>query len=61
MTRCDWAKTVLEIDYHDQEWGKPKYDDAILFEMLILEGLRIIARPWMVLIPKRLRIMIKIN
>ena len=24
--------------YHDTEWGIPKYDDATLFEMLILEG-----------------------
>ena len=40
MTRCDWAQKALEIDYHDQEWGKPKYDDAILFEMLILEGMQ---------------------
>ncbi|RVU84372.1 DNA-3-methyladenine glycosylase I [Leucothrix sargassi] len=24
--------------YHDTEWGIPKRDDAILFEMLILEG-----------------------
>lgn len=40
MTRCDWAQKALEIDYHDQEWGKPKYDNAILFEMLILEGMQ---------------------
>lgn len=24
--------------YHDQEWGKPIYDDRKLFELLILEG-----------------------
>ena len=24
--------------YHDTEWGIPKHDDAMLFEMLILEG-----------------------
>lgn len=40
MTRCDWAKSGLEIPYHDLEWGKPKYDDAMLFEMLILEGMQ---------------------
>lgn len=25
-------------DYHDNEWGIPKHDDQVLFEMLILEG-----------------------
>ena len=24
--------------YHDEEWGVPRFDDAYLFEMLILEG-----------------------
>lgn len=52
MTRCDWAKTVLEIDYHDQEWGKPKYDDAILFEMLILEGMQA-GLSWSTILVKR--------
>jgi DNA-3-methyladenine glycosylase I len=27
----------LYRNYHDNEWGKPVYDDAILFEFLILE------------------------
>lgn len=36
--RCDWAKTSLSIEYHDQEWGVPLHDDARLFEFLILEG-----------------------
>jgi DNA-3-methyladenine glycosylase I len=52
MTRCDWAKTALEIDYHDQEWGKPKYDDAILFEMLILEGMQA-GLSWSTILVKR--------
>jgi len=29
-----------EISYHDSQWGKPVYDDAILFEFLILEGMQ---------------------
>jgi len=38
-TRCTWAGTdPLYIKYHDEEWGKPVYDDKILFEFLILEG-----------------------
>lgn len=28
----------LYADYHDHEWGKPVYDERLLFEMLILEG-----------------------
>lgn len=38
--RCRWAnpKNSLYIEYHDNEWGKPSYDDGYLFEMLVLEG-----------------------
>ncbi|MGN8058580.1 DNA-3-methyladenine glycosylase I [Pedobacter sp. 22163] len=39
ITRCAWAGSdPLYIKYHDEEWGKPVYDDKILFEFLILEG-----------------------
>jgi DNA-3-methyladenine glycosylase I len=38
MKRCDWAKTLLSITYHDEEWGVPLHDDTRLFEFLILEG-----------------------
>src|SRR5262249_48219319 len=37
-TRCQWARTVLSIAYHDAEWGVPVHDDRLLFEFLILEG-----------------------
>ena len=37
--RCGWAGSdPIYIDYHDNDWGKPVYDDRKLFEMLILEG-----------------------
>src|SRR5580658_3329588 len=36
--RCFWAKTELNIGYHDLEWGVPVHDDQKLFEFLILEG-----------------------
>lgn len=37
--RCEWlTEDEIYIDYHDQEWGVPVYDDLMLFEMLILEG-----------------------
>lgn len=35
--RCPWAKTEEEIEYHDQEWCKPIYEDNKIFEMLCLE------------------------
>jgi len=39
QTRCSWATSdPLYIKYHDEEWGKPVYDDKILFEFLLLEG-----------------------
>lgn len=38
ITRCDWAKNDLAIQYHDAEWGVPAHDDKKLFEFLILEG-----------------------
>lgn len=36
--RCDWPKTPLDYEYHDNEWGNPLHDERKLFEMLILEG-----------------------
>lgn len=36
--RCSWCeKDDLYRNYHDEEWGKPIYDDKLLFEFLILE------------------------
>lgn len=40
MIRCKWCniKNKKYIEYHDNEWGKPNFDDKYLFEMLILES-----------------------
>ena len=40
MNRCRWCNIKNEkyIDYHDNEWGVPNFDDKYLFEMLILES-----------------------
>jgi len=39
IVRCGWCGTdPLYVKYHDEEWGKPVYDDKTLFEFLILEG-----------------------
>lgn len=36
--RCGWCeKDDLYRNYHDNEWGKPVYDDPTIFEFLILE------------------------
>ena len=39
MNRCFWVNenNPLYVKYHDEEWGKPSYDDHHLFEMLLLE------------------------
>ncbi|MBT8190471.1 MAG: DNA-3-methyladenine glycosylase I [Bacteroidia bacterium] len=37
--RCSWClKDTLYMDYHDNIWGIPEYDDRKLFEFLNLEG-----------------------
>nr|WP_322623710.1 DNA-3-methyladenine glycosylase I [uncultured Flavobacterium sp.] len=36
--RCGWCgNDPLYQEYHDNEWGKPVYDDDTLFEFLLLE------------------------
>ncbi|MDO5615637.1 MAG: DNA-3-methyladenine glycosylase I, partial [Cruoricaptor ignavus] len=37
--RCGWCeKDDLYRNYHDEEWGKPVYDDDKIFEFLVLES-----------------------
>ena len=38
--RCSWVNlnNPLYIKYHDEEWGRPLYDDQKLYELLILES-----------------------
>lgn len=40
VKRCKWAEGVSlnYIEYHDNEWGVPVWDDQVQFEFLILEG-----------------------
>ena len=39
VLRCGWVTNdPIYIQYHDEEWGVPAYDDRILFEFLVLEG-----------------------
>ena len=40
MKRCKWCnlRNPKYIEYHDNEWCKPNFDDKYLYEMLILES-----------------------
>lgn len=52
-TRCSWAgNTAVYIDYHDNEWGRPVYDDDRLFEMLMLECMQA-GLSWITVLKKR--------
>lgn len=53
MKRCDWVSTdELYINYHDNEWGKPVYDDATIFEFLLLESFQA-GLSWITILKKR--------
>ena len=53
MKRCDWCgDDPLYVKYHDEEWGKPAYDDKTLFEFLILEGAQA-GLSWITVLRKR--------
>lgn len=40
MIRCKWCnlKNPKYVEYHDNEWCNPNFDDKYLYEMLILES-----------------------
>jgi DNA-3-methyladenine glycosylase I len=51
--RCGWCeKDDLYREYHDQEWGNPVYDDATLFEFLVLETFQA-GLSWYTILKKR--------
>ncbi|HEY9446286.1 MAG TPA: DNA-3-methyladenine glycosylase I, partial [Burkholderiales bacterium] len=53
LGRCPWAgNDRLYIDYHDQEWGVPEYDDRALFEKLVLDGFQA-GLSWITILRKR--------
>lgn len=54
MKRCKWVdeKSEIYIKYHDTEWGVPSYDDAYLFEMLMLESFQA-GLSWITILNKR--------
>lgn len=51
--RCQWCLgDALYEAYHDEEWGVPVYDDATLFEFLILETFQA-GLSWITILRKR--------
>lgn len=40
MQRCKWCNlnNPIYVQYHDEEWGNPNFDERYLFEMLLLES-----------------------
>jgi len=52
VTRCRWARTELDIAYHDREWGVPVHDDRLFFELLTLEGAQA-GLSWSTILKKR--------
>ena len=53
MKRCAWVSDdPMYIHYHDNEWGSPVYDDRLLFEFLVLEGMQA-GLSWITILKKR--------
>lgn len=51
--RCSWClKDPLYIAYHDEEWGKPLYDNQTLFEFILLESMQA-GLNWFMVLKKR--------
>ena len=51
--RCSWCeKDDLYRAYHDNEWGKPVYDDETIFEFLVLESFQA-GLSWYTILKKR--------
>lgn len=51
--RCSWCLSSPEyIEYHDNEWGKPIYDDPTLFECIVLESAQA-GLSWITILRKR--------
>lgn len=51
--RCGWCeKDDVYRKYHDEEWGKPVYDDETIFEFLILESFQA-GLSWYTILTKR--------
>lgn len=53
MIRCPWCESSdLYRKYHDEEWGKPVYNDRTHFEFLVLESAQS-GLSWITILKKR--------
>ncbi|MCL2066096.1 MAG: DNA-3-methyladenine glycosylase I [Treponema sp.] len=53
MKRCEWCTgSQLYMDYHDNEWGSPVFDDRKHFEFLVLESAQA-GLSWITILKKR--------
>jgi DNA-3-methyladenine glycosylase I len=53
--RCAWCgDDPLYVRYHDEEWGRPAFDDVRLFEKICLEGFQS-GLSWLTVLRKRER------
>ena len=53
VVRCKWCENdLLYIKYHDTEWGVPVYNDAKIFEFLLLETFQA-GLSWITILKKR--------
>jgi len=52
--RCPWPKQddLVYVNYHDDEWGVPEYDDRALYEKLALDGFQA-GLSWITILRKR--------
>jgi DNA-3-methyladenine glycosylase I len=52
--RCKWAEigSVIDVEYHDNEWAVPVHDDNKLFEFLLLESAQA-GLSWSTILKKR--------
>jgi DNA-3-methyladenine glycosylase I len=53
ISRCSWCGVEpIYVNYHDQEWGVPEWDDRALFEKLVLDGFQA-GLSWITILRKR--------
>ncbi|MFW2389769.1 MAG: DNA-3-methyladenine glycosylase I [Polyangiales bacterium] len=53
LARCWWGASAPDYAaYHDEEWGRPVYDDSRLFEKICLEGFQS-GLSWLTILRKR--------
>jgi len=53
VTRCKWpGKDAQYIEYHDQEWGVPRFGDDEMFERISLEGFQA-GLSWITILKRR--------